>query len=113
MPPLTEYDPTRMPNDPWFQQFHDPLRAYSNLPALVRYFSTTPTATPAPTSADFVQYAWQVAQAHPVADANPSPPGTAGWYNDRPDLDLLCPEGLKDALAIAEDAFANDEEEMK
>lgn len=53
------------PSDPFYRKFDDPLRAYSNLPGLYKFYLENPD-TPRPNdSIDHINYAWDKAhEAH-------------------------------------------------
>ncbi len=54
------------PNDPFYRQFDDPLRAYNNLPGLYRYYLTHPDKRlNEPNQMDYVLYARRLAYIRP------------------------------------------------
>lgn len=50
--------PTR-PSHPFYQQFDDPLKAYSTLPMLYKFFRADPARALLPDSESHVRRAWQ------------------------------------------------------
>jgi len=55
----------RLPADPFYQQFADPARAYSNLPAMEQFYHAHSDLTPSALAEDFIHYAFR--QAHSLA----------------------------------------------